>query len=420
MKERLSPRILEMLESIGQVAHKTGLNACVVGGFVRDMFLYRKNEDVDIVIEGDGIAFAKAFGKMHKARIHTHEKFGTAVIIFKDGFKIDVASARMEYYKYPAALPTVEMGSIKFDLFRRDFTINTLAIHLNPVKFGTLIDFFSAHRDIKGRVIRVLHNLTFVEDPTRIFRAIRFEQRFDFSIGKLTSDLIENAVKMDFFKRLSGRRVFTEIRLLLQEENPVPAIIRMEDYHLLKSIHPSIKLTKDMAEELDAVKKVMAWFDLLFLEESYMKWAVYFIALTRQCDKSTAGEICQRFELTPQQRDIVLKGRFASEDCLSWLEKKLPVQDSALFRKLTAYKTELVLSMMAKTKQDAVKKAISRYFTHLRYIQPLIKGKDLDPLGFSPGPIYGEILDAIHDAKLNGHLKTKAEEMEFAKKFKPV
>ena len=242
MKERLSARLLDMLSTIGEVAEKTGVNAFVVGGFVRDLFLYRKNEDLDVVIEGDGISFAKAYARMHQARIHTHEKFGTAVIIFPDGFKVDVASARMEYYKYPAALPTVEMGSIKFDLFRRDFTINTLAIHLNPGRYGTLIDFFSAHRDIKDRVIRVLHNLSFVEDPTRIFRAIRFEQRFDFSIGKLTSDLIENAVKMDFFKRLSGRRVFSEIRLLLQEDNPVPAVIRMTDYHLSK-IHSPVHST---------------------------------------------------------------------------------------------------------------------------------------------------------------------------------
>ena len=418
MKERLSGRLLETLQTIGEVADKTGVNAFVVGGFVRDLFLYRKNEDLDIVIEGDGISFAKAYAKMHDARIHTHEKFGTAVIIFKDAFKIDVASARMEYYKYPAALPTVEMGSIKFDLFRRDFTINTLAIHLNPNSFGTLIDFFSAHRDIKDRVIRVLHNLSFVEDPTRIFRAIRFEQRFDFSIGKLTSDLIENAVKMDFFKRLSGRRVFSEIRLLLQEDNPVPAIIRMEDYRLLKSIHPGIMLTKEMAEELDEVKKVLSWFDLLFLEESYMKWAVYFIGLTRQCDKATTKEICNRFELSPQQKDIVLKGRFEAENCLKWLEKNVPVINSVLFQKMSAFKTELVLSMMAKTQKDDVKKTISNYFTHLRYIRPLIKGRDLKKLGLSPGPIYREIITAVHHAKLNGKLKTKENEIEFARKYK--
>ncbi|MGD2023864.1 MAG: CBS domain-containing protein, partial [Desulfobacterales bacterium] len=205
LKERLSKRILNILKSAGEVADESGYGAYVVGGFVRDLFLYRTNEDVDIVVEGDGIAFARKYAEMAGARIHTYQKFGTAVIIFPDGFKIDVASARLEYYKFPAALPIVEMSSIKLDLYRRDFTINTLAIQLNPDKFGTLIDFFSARKDIKEKIIRVLHNLSFVEDPTRVFRAIRFEQRFGFTIGKLTDGLIDNAVSMNFFRGLSGR-----------------------------------------------------------------------------------------------------------------------------------------------------------------------------------------------------------------------
>jgi tRNA nucleotidyltransferase (CCA-adding enzyme) len=230
MKERLSPFLLNLLKEIGETASALGVDAYVVGGFVRDLFLYRTNEDIDIVIEGEGIAFAKQFAKLKGARVHTYAKFGTAVIIFSDGFKIDVASARLEYYQFPAALPVVETSSIKLDLFRRDFTVNTLAIQLNPQKFSTLIDFFSAQKDIKEKVIRVLHNLSFVEDPTRVFRALRFEQRFGFTIGKLTAGLIDNAVKMDFFKRLSGRRVFTELRLILEEDNPTPAIRRLQDY----------------------------------------------------------------------------------------------------------------------------------------------------------------------------------------------
>ena len=158
------------------------------------------------------------------------------MIIFEDGYKIDVATARFEYYSSPAALPDVEMSSIKLDLFRRDFTINTLAIQLNATRSGNLIDFFSAQKDIKDKAVRVLHNLSFVEDPTRVFRAIRFEQRFGFVIGKLTANLIENAVRMDFFKRLSGRRVFTEIRLILEEDNPTDAVMRLHDFGLLKVI----------------------------------------------------------------------------------------------------------------------------------------------------------------------------------------
>jgi tRNA nucleotidyltransferase (CCA-adding enzyme) len=187
MTERLSPRVLDLLHQIGQTADRLKFNAYVVGGFVRDLFLYRNNEDIDIVIEGDGIVFARTFAQQFGARVHTHKAFGTAVIIFQDGFKIDVATARLEYYRSPAALPDIEMGSIKLDLFRRDFTINTLSIYLNEDRFGALIDFFSAQKDIKDKAIRVLHNLSFVEDPTRVFRALRFEQRFGFTIGKLTA-----------------------------------------------------------------------------------------------------------------------------------------------------------------------------------------------------------------------------------------
>ncbi|MFP3980917.1 MAG: CBS domain-containing protein, partial [Desulfobacterales bacterium] len=131
IRERLDEHIIDLLRRIGKVADAHGYAAYAVGGFVRDLFLYRHNEDIDIVIEGNGIEFAKAFARKEGARINAYAKFGTAVIIFPDGFKIDVASARMEYYKFPAALPTVEMSSIKLDLFRRDFTINTLAICLN-------------------------------------------------------------------------------------------------------------------------------------------------------------------------------------------------------------------------------------------------------------------------------------------------
>ena len=305
------------------------------------------------------------------------------------------------------------MSSIKLDLFRRDFTINTLAIQLNPEKFGTLIDFFSAQKDIKARAIRVLHNLSFVEDPTRAFRAIRFEQRFGFTIGKLTSGLIENAVKMDFFKRLSGRRVFAELRQILEEENPALSIIRLNEYHLLNIISPSIQLNSELAALFNSVRKALGWYDLLFLEESYMKWAVYFLALIRQCDKKTTGEICKRFELAPRNQSLFAKERFEADRCLLELEQKKSVSNSDLYKSLVGFKTELTLYMMAATKQERVKKYISHYFTHLRSLNVSVTGKDLQHLGLKPGPVYREVLDAVLHAKLNGQLKSKNDEIEF-------
>ncbi len=417
MKERLSRRIIDILKSIGEKAQEIEYDAYVVGGFVRDLFLYRNNEDIDIVIEGDGIAFAKKYVQTIGARVHAYEKFGTAVIIFPDGFKIDVASARMEYYQFPAALPKVEMSSIKLDLFRRDFTVNTLAIQLNPDRFGVLIDFFAAQKDIKEKTIRVLHNLSFVEDPTRVFRAIRFEQRFGFTIGKLTSGLIENAVKMDFFRRLSGRRVFSELRLILEEENPTAAITRLNEYNLLKVIHPSIILTKELIALFNSVKQVLSWHDLLFLEEPYMRWTVYLLALTRYCDKRTVEEICRNAELAPRLVALFCKERFEADRCLLWLERNLPVENSALYQKLSVFKIELILYMMAASRRKIVKQSISNYFTRLRHVNTSVAGKDLKQMGLKPGPLYREILQAVLDAKLNGRLKTRGDELAFVKDY---
>jgi len=417
MKERLPTNLIKMLKHIGEIADEIGYGAYIVGGFVRDLFLYRSDEDLDIVIEGDGIAFARKYAGMVGARIHTHEKFGTAVIIFPDGFKIDVASARLEYYKFPAALPVVEMSSIKLDLYRRDFTINTLAIQLNSEKFGTLIDFFAARKDIKEKIIRVLHNLSFVEDPTRVFRAIRFEQRFGFTIGKLTVGLITNAINMDFFRGLSGKRVFTELHLILEEENPVAAVIRLNDFDLLKVVHPSIKLDKFFIAMLHSIRKVLSWHDLLFLEESYKKWVVYFLALIHQCDSQRSQEICDRFELAPEYCKIFCIDRFEADRCIFWLEKNPSAPESVLYRKLTGFKTELMLYMMAAAKQQKVKKAISHFFTKLRRVEIALKGRDLKKMNLKPGPIYREVLQAVLDARLDGKLKTKKDEIDFARRY---
>jgi tRNA nucleotidyltransferase (CCA-adding enzyme) len=417
MRERLAKHILDLLQSIGEVADEIGYPAYVVGGFVRDLFLYRTNEDIDIVIEGDGIAFARHFAKLKGARIHTHAKFGTAVIIFPDGFKVDVASARMEHYRFPAALPIIEMSSIKLDLFRRDFTVNTLAIQLNARKFGMLIDFFTAQKDIKEKTIRVLHNLSFVEDPTRVFRALRFEQRFGFTIGKLTSGLIDNAVKMDFFKRLSGKRVFTELKLILEEENPTPALIRLHEYRLIKVVHPSINLNKDLISLFNSVRKVIAWYDLLFMEESYMKWAVYFLVLIRQCNRDVTDEIATRFELAPRYRKLFSVERFEAEKCLKTMERSRSIKNSRLYNLLSGFKIELILYMMAATDKESVKKAISKYITVLRYVKLSIRGQNLKEMGLEPGPIYREILKAAHEAKLNGLLPTENHEWDFVRKY---
>ncbi len=417
MQERLPARVLEVLRGVGRTASRLECGAYVVGGFVRDLFLYRSDEDIDIVIEGDGIRFAREYARNTGARLHTHEKFGTAVITYPDGFKIDVASARMEYYNFPAALPVVEMSSIKLDLYRRDFTINTLAIQLNPDRFGVLIDFFNAQKDLKEKSIRVLHNLSFVEDPTRVFRAIRFEQRFDFSIGRLTAGLIANAVAMDFFRELSGRRVFSELRLILQEDNAPAAVARLNDFGLLKVVHPSLALGKSLMARLNAARQVLAWYDLLFLGESYMRWAVYFLVLIQHCDAETAEAICNRFELSPRLRKLFVNDRPKAEHCLLGLARRPPPDPSGLYRRLSEFRTEIILFMMAVTDREEVKKAISLYCTNLRRTSIFLKGRDLKALGLTPGPAFRRILEAVFEARLNGRVRSHEEELKLARRL---
>jgi len=418
MKERINNRILNMLIEIGEVADQLNLNAYVVGGFVRDLFLKRKNEDIDIVIEGDGIAFAKKYARIANARIHTHEKFSTAVVIFPDNFKIDVASARTEYYESPASLPIVEKSSIKLDLYRRDFSINTLVIKLNSDSFGTLIDFFNSYQDLKERTIRVLHNLSFVDDPTRIFRAIRFEQRFGFSIGKLTINLINNAVRMNFFKHLGGRRVFSELKLILEEETPIPALLRMQELNIFQFIYESIIFDENMAYLFESISKVLAWHDLLFLDEPYSKWIVYFMALTSKLDIQKTFQVCENLELSQKYTYIFVNEKPSADKALRWLEKnKNPIQNSILYKHLKNFKIELILYMMGSTKKEYIKKIISNYYTRLRPIKTIIKGKDLTAMGFKPGPDFGIILNALLNAKLNNEVRTKEDEKKYVIKY---
>ena len=261
---------------------------------------------MDIVVEGDGITFAAMLLKKMGGRMKTHQKFGTAVFVLPSGLKIDIATARLEYYESPAALPTVELSSIKKDLYRRDFTINTLAVRLNSKNYGQLIDFFSGLRDIKDKTIRVLHSLSFVEDPTRVLRAIRFEQRFDFHLSKHTQNLIKLAVTMKLFDRLSGERIYNELVLLFSEADPAKVLKRMREFDLLKFIIRSLKGSAETERLFAGIGEALTWFRLLYLEDVKMeKWFVYFLGLLDRVKESAVDEILERLAAPARIRERV-------------------------------------------------------------------------------------------------------------------
>ncbi|MCF8093041.1 MAG: CBS domain-containing protein [Desulfotignum sp.] len=417
MEQRLDAATLDLLKSIGAAGDELDLNLYVVGGFVRDLLLQRKVDDIDIVVEGDGIAFARHFGKKMNCRVNTHKKFGTAVIIFPNNVKVDVASARLEYYDFPAALPIVEKSSIKRDLARRDFTINTLALSLNPKTFGTMIDYFGASRDLKDKTIRTIHNLSFVEDPTRIFRAIKFANRFGFKIGKVTSNLIKNAIKVDCFKNLSGLRVLSELKQIFSEENPIPAIHTMASYGLEKVIHPQLDINSYTYQMFESANKTLAWHDLLYVDETYPRWSIYFMVLLNRCSFKECEQICQRLMVPPGERQLLLEKRYKAEKQLNFIESSHPLSRQQLYWALINFKTEFILYMMALAKNEAVRKAVSNFYTDYRHVKPLIRGRDLIRIGVAPGPSFTRIFNAVLNAKLNGGLATRKKEIAFAMEY---
>lgn len=417
LKNRLNEPILTLLSDIGNAGDTLGVEVFVVGGFVRDLMLKRPIEDVDVVVEGDGIAFARYFASMHHCRFHQHRKFNTAVIIFEDGFKVDVASARLEYYATPAALPVVENSSIKMDLARRDFTINTLAISLNTETFGTLIDYFGGVRDVKDKIVRIIHNLSFIEDPTRIFRAIKFSNRFGFRIGKVTASLIKNALSVGAVKHLSGLRVLSELKQIFGENHPLSAVQTMADYGLDKVIHHDLKLTDTTRALFKSVDKTLAWHDLLYTDDADPRWSVYFMAWLHGYSFAVSTQIADRLMFPIKERELLLEQRIKAAKRIRLIEKSYPVSDQQMYRWLIHFKTECLLFMLALTKNESVRKAISYFYTHQRKIKPLMGGKNLKSVGIKPGPVYTTILNKIIDEKLDGKLNSMEEEIEFAKHY---
>ncbi len=416
LKERLSDQVLALLHQIGAVADGLGYNVYAVGGFVRDIFLRIENYDIDIVVEGDGIKFTRAFAAQFPCATKVHRKFGTGVIILPERLKIDVASARLEYYEHPAAPPIVEWSSIKLDLYRRDFTINTLAIQLNKSSWGNLIDFFGAVRDIKEKFIRVLHNLSFVEDPSRVFRAIRFEQRLSFRFSKLTRSLIENAIKMDFIKGLSGKRLFIELQLILQEEKVLAILKRMAEFGLLPYIHPDIQYTHALKTLLKSCETVLSWFDLLYLNHVCDRWLVYFLALIEQLSLDESEKLCAKFHLAKKDADKIRVAKFQGFDILKWMAAKRTIKNSELYRQLNTLPTEVCLYIMSKTNNPDIRRAISVYFTHLQNIRIHISGNDLIKMGIKPGKIYKRILSDLQEAVLDEKFSGREAELEYIKR----
>lgn len=420
LRERLPDRLVRLLPLLGSVGDELGVAVCAVGGFVRDLLLHHPNLDLDVVVEGDGIAYAEALARRCGARVRAHRKFATAVVIFPDGFKIDIASTRMEYYLEPGALPEVEHASLKLDLYRRDFTINTLAVALNHERFGELIDFFGAQRDLQERVIRVLHNLSFVEDPTRVFRAVRFEQRLGFRLGEHTEQLLRSAVRMGFVDRVGGPRLLGELTAVLREAQPLPALRRMAALKLLPFLHPELTLSARGEALFEAASRTLHWYELLYAGTAVEHWQVYFLCLGAELDDQRQDELCRRLSMPPRLRQRFTRERAAAHELLRLLERRgarrLEPKASELHRWLHPFPGELLLYLLAAASQEPVRRWLSHFVTHLRGVRIALDGTDLQEIGIAPGPMYKEIQQVLLEARLDGRVATRQDEISLVRK----
>jgi tRNA nucleotidyltransferase (CCA-adding enzyme) len=417
IKRSFPKRIAELLKFIGKDADDMGSTAFAVGGFVRDLLLGVENLDIDIVIEGNAIEFAKRLAKELCGYYVYHKRFGTATVFFPGGkFKIDVAMTRTEIYERPAALPTVKFGPIENDLFRRDFTINAMAFKLSARGFGELLDPFKGRQDLKEGRIRALHDLSFVDDPTRIFRAVRFEQRFDFRIEPHTEDLIKKAAGLKMVDRTQKQRIREEMIAILSEEKPLKAVRRLAELNELRFIAPSLKLTRPVVNLFGSVDEALAWYDAARLKRRHglNRWMIYLGALLDELRLVEVRKMCDEFVFMKADRAKLISYKKTDEKTLLLLSKKEKLKPSRIYDCLEGLSTEALLLMMAKSGSQTARRRIMDYLTKYVNVKLRVRGDDFTKNGIQPGPHFRQALERTLHAKLDSMIKTKAEELDFA------
>ena len=290
--KNVSRHLLNLLKNMGKFASLRGEKIYVVGGFVRDLLLGKPSLDVDAVLEGNGVNFAREFASFKGTKCRVHPEFGTATLSF-NGISIDIATARTEYYEMPGALPKVEVSNLRKDLYRRDFTINAMAISLNPESFGTLIDFFGGKQDLKNGKIRVLHGMSFVEDPTRILRALRYAARFGYSFGEKTEKLLLDAIKRGYLKSVSSARIRAEFERTLKEDKPSVSFELFQHYGVFK-IFPCVRVV-NFSRYFELVKKMNLDMKLIYS---------VFLLLLKPCTAKMAFEIMENYGVPKRFREV--------------------------------------------------------------------------------------------------------------------
>ncbi|MBL8098342.1 MAG: CCA tRNA nucleotidyltransferase [Anaerolineales bacterium] len=401
------PEVQNLISNIASQATELNIPCYLVGGVVRDLLLNlpTHDSDIDFVFEGDAIKFGETLVKKYGGKLTHHFKFHTAIWHLPETFDLrlktlDLITARKESYEHPGALPTVTPSNIEDDLRRRDFPINAMAIRMDGSHFGKLVDVLNGEVDLENKVIRVLHDKSFLDDPTRIFRAIRYETRYSFNLEPSTLNLI-NSESLSVLSKLSGERIRNELDLILDEEKASEIILRVANLGLLNYIHKSIPdFKEDFSDFLDMDSRLDIPADRRTM--GYMLW---FIDLSEE----EVFSICNRLDFSNELTLAVWSAAQLKWSLPHLAESKPSVWTYALEKLplLSIYAVYLVSG----------EKSLLDYISLWRHVKAHTTGDDLKAQGLTPGPRFREILSALRTAWLDGVLTSKTEEEEMLKKL---
>ena len=418
-------RIAELLEKVlrtplgerlglaAEIARRQQTRVYLVGGAVRDLYLTGEIRDLDLLVEGDSAALAKDLARLLEGRLEVHPDFLTAEVVDRQGRRIDLASARRETYPEPAALPMVVPGTVADDLRRRDFTVNALAVSLDSEDRFELLDPFNGVRDLEDRLLRILHEGSFRDDPTRILRALRLELRLGLAFEPRTEALAREATEMGIFRRLSGVRLWRELALLLEEPGPVePRIVRLGTLGLLEALHPNLELTDELCGLLRRLDTQRRCHQRRGGPELPLRTGfLHLMTLAWPLATSERDELAERLQLAAADRRRLVVGPAEIKDALRGLsrDKLKPHEIDAFVGRLS--EDELVL--LTALSEPEVACRVEDWIRGLRGFQLAISGGDLVARGVTPGPAIGRALQATREARLDG-LIGAAQELEFA------
>jgi len=391
--KKLSADLGSLLRTAGEIADGKGMELYLVGGVVRDLLLNLSIMDIDIVVVGDAFEIVKLL-PLKKANIQLHNDFGTAKVKL-DKWNIDFAMARSETYSRPGALPNVMPSTIENDLVRRDFTINAMAVSLKPKNFGELMDPHHGQTDLKNKTIRILHENSFVDDATRIWRAIRYEQRLDFAIEPYTLKLLERDLNM--LETITGDRIRHEIELVLKEKLPEKVLHRADELKILTLLSKELAGNNWLAEKYNEARE-------LGLTDSSLT-SIYLALLFYQISDKELEQLVKRLKINNKLVRIC-KETLDLKNKLKVLNNP-KITPSDIFFLLYEYSQPAIIANSLATDSARIEQNIDNYLTKLRHVKTRLNGDDLKKMGISAGPEIKRILHMLQAARLDGKVTTK-------------